>query len=310
GDGAGGEVVVSRCRGVRVPRDDGDVEQGGAGAAGLFLLLVLHHRLAGGFVVGTDPDPVLLRLGVPLVAGAGRAHDRAAAAVGVGGWDVVLVDRDAHHVPGPHHGAVRHGFGVRELGVGAGHHHADRAGGGAGGVGDLVGDGHRLLADGRSRFGLDADEVVVDHGGLQTAALGHVDAVDHEDAAGGVDIVLERVQEGAAAGGDGAHVVHGHRGQVLGLGLDHVHAHQAEGGGARAARGDRVLEVVGAGTLAGDVEGPSLQHRLDLEALGVADADQLEVAAVGIQIVDERFDGGAAPGDDAGMVGGGDRGEV
>src|SRR5699024_991224 len=85
GDRAGGEVVGAGCGVVRVPRDDGDVDQRGAGAAGLVHHLVLHHRLAGGVVVGTEPDPVLVRFGVPLVVGAGGVHDLAEVEVGVGG---------------------------------------------------------------------------------------------------------------------------------------------------------------------------------------------------------------------------------
>src|SRR5699024_7195725 len=180
----------------------------------------------------------------------------------------------------------------------------------AGGVGDLVGQGDGFLRDLRPRFRLDPDEVVVDDRGLQTARLGHVDRVDHEDAAGGVDVVLQRVHEGVGSGGDGRHVVDRDRFQIVLGGLLDVHAHQAEGGGARSGGRHRVLEVVGARFASGDLEGPGFEGGFDLAPFGLAHAEQLEVAAVGVEVVDQGLDGGAAVGDDGGVVRGGDRCEV
>src|SRR5699024_12597715 len=98
--------------------------------------------------------------------------------------------------------------------------------------------------------------------------------------------------------------------QVFRVLVHHVHAEQSVRGGARADGRDRVVQLIGARRIAREVDGAGFQGGVHVQSLGLGDIRQLELPAVGIDVVGERIDRGRAAGDDAGEAGGGDRLEV
>src|SRR5690625_6019469 len=73
---------------------------------------------------------------------------------------------------------------------------------------------------------------------------------------------------------------------------------QSVRGGARAAGRDRVVQVIGARRIAREVDGAGFQGGVHGQSLGLGDMRQLELPAVGFDVVGERIDRGRAAGED------------
>ena len=215
---------------------------------------------------------------------------------------VVVEHRDRHDVARTHHDLVVVRDGRAQLRRRGDGDDDDVALGRLRAVRDAVRDAHLLRERG---LVADAERLVVEHRDRDPGVRLDRDGLHDEDAAGGIGVVGQHVDEHLAAAGQQGDVAHGHRGQVgLALG-DHVDPHDARH--TRGAGGHHVLHVVRAGGRRAEGEGLVGVVGHDVGARDGIDAREAQRLAARAHIVDERRDGRRLPGAHGDVVGVGHR---
>ena len=237
-------------------------------------------------VVGEEDLPLIL-LGVRLQV---RQHGH----LEVAGGPVVRQHAHRSDVSGPDDELVvgEHG---RRLCVRGGHgNDLDPAGRRLASVGDGVGEGFGGVQPGRRA---DPRMFVVVRRDDELGPRLSLDGLEREDAAAGIRVVAQHVDEALASGGQHRNVVLGDRRRV-GVALDSFDADDPHR--RRRPVRDEVRLVVGARLGRGDCHGALIRGGLGGQALGArAEAHELERVAVGVRVVGQRVHRGRFAGHDA-----------